>query len=574
MRKTGFECVYGLFDTTAREDSIPTTAYNQNFGSVVKVKDDIESEDYATLEQDYFLLNGTYPELPDAPQDVVFFSSEMSGEDGAFAENPTMQVSFTEKHSSCGLTFYFVGEPPEEMRIKWYDIHSNLIADATFAVDSQKYLAWKQVENYTKLLIEFTKAKPYRYVKLRYIEYGTRLLCGGDGLPVKDASLIEECSPISDKIAVNKLSFKLIDENNDFNIGNMSGLHKVLQNGQECTAYETVNGEQLLLGRFFLDGHGTDKNVTDISCVDFKGLLDNAIFRGGKVYDGDLAGPVIAQIMETAGISDYTVDDATRAVRLYGWLKNQTCRKALREVLFAAGAVADSSRRSTFDIYIPGRKVQSTIKRTRKFSTSVENLDYISDVSVKFPVYTLNSAVKQILKGTYQPGTYTVDLSSPAEDMTIAGGIITEQTNNYVSFQVAAAGEVIISGKKYVKEDLTVTVAEEKVSAGHVRAGKSFTCTLLDVASAQAAAARLLDYYSLRLGIKIKFLNDGDRPVDWAEIQNQHRIYGSYLAGLEKVTTDLTGGFVSTAQLRGYYKLAEDFYYTGELFAGEDFGGI
>ena len=572
MRKTGFECVYGLFDTTAREDSIPTTAYNQNFGSVVKVKDDIESEDYATLEQDYFLLNGTYPELPDAPQDVVFFSSEMSGEDGVFAENPTMQVSFTEKHSSCGLTFYFVGEPPEEMRIKWYDIHSNLIADATFAVDSQKYLAWKQVENYTKIMVEFIKAKPYRYVKLRYIEYGAELICGAGGLPVKDAALIEECSPISDKIAVNKLSFKLIDEKDDFNVGNMSGLHKVLQNGQEAVAYEQVDGTQILLGRFFLQKHSTDKNVTSISCVDFKGLLDNNKFREGRVYTGEPAGTVIDEIMAAAGISDYTVDDVTRNTPLYGWLKIQTCRKALREVIFACGAVADSSRSLTFNIYQPGRTIQNSVKRNRKFFTSVENKEYISDVSVKFPVYTLADEVKEVAKGSYAAGTYTIDLSSPAADMTISSGIILSHSNNYVTFRLDEDAEVVISGRKYSKEDIAVTSSVDKVEAGQIRSEKSFTCTVVDAAQAAVVAKRILQYYDLRLGLKIKFLNDGEKPADWTEVYNASRTYGNYVAGFEKVSTDLTGGFISTAELRGYYKLLSDYDYTGELLAGDMIG--
>ena len=87
-------------------------------------------------------------------------------------------------------------------------------------------------------------------------------------------------------------------------------------------------------------------------------------------------------------------------------------------------------------------------------------------------------------------------------------------------------------------------------------------------------AEKILDYYSLQLGLKIKILNEGDKPIDWAEVYNTNRNYGSYVAGFEKITTDLTGGFVSTAKLRGYYKLLADYYYTGELFAGEEIGDI
>lgn len=562
MRKTGFYAKYELYDTTAREESTLTTAYNQSFGDISKAKEDISAPDYGTLERDYFLLDGTHPEMPDNPDDVVFFSSEMSGADGTFTEN----------HTSACLTFHFVGDYPQEMKIRWVDGSGNYIEYASYEVDSNKFVAWKQVENYRRLEIEFTRAMPYRYVKFRYIEYGTDIICGIDGYPVKEAKLVEECDPISNKISINKLTFKLIDTNNDFNIGNMSGLHKVFQSGQKVLAYETVNGEAQLLGAFFLDDYFTSKNVSTISLVDYKGLLSKHTFRDGKVYTGEMAGEVIDRIMEAASITAYTVDEKTRQTPLYGWLKIQDCRKTLREVLFACGSVIDSSRSETVNIYKPSRVIHTTIQRSRKFSTTPKNQSYISDVAVKFPVYSLDEESKEIFKGTYSPGTYTVDLSSPAAEMTITGGMITEQTNNYVIFTVAEEGEIIVSGRKYGKEDLTVTASVEKVDAGESRETKSFTSTLLNGAQAADRAQAILDYYDLRLNLKIKFLNEGDKVVDWAEVFNANRQFGSYVAGIEKMTTDLTGGYISTAELRGYYKLVEDFYYTGEIIAGEEFG--
>lgn len=572
MRTTGFYAKYGLYDTSAREDSTLTTAYNQTFGDISMGKEDISSQDYGTLEQDYFLLNGSYPEMPDDPKDVVFFSSEMSGADGSFTENPLLIILFTENHTSACLTFHFVGDYPLEMKIRWIDGDGNVIENGTYQVDENKYVAWKQVENYRRLEIAFTRAKPYRYVKFRYIEYGTDIICGVDGYPVKEAKLVEECDPISDKISINKLTFKLIDADNDFNIGNMSGLHKVFQSGQKAQAYETINGEAQLLGAFFLDNYSTSKNVSSMSWIDYKGLLSKHTFRQGRVYTGDPAGEVIDQIMAAADITDYSVDEVTRAMPLYGWLKIQDCRKALREVLFACGSVIDSSRSESLNIFKVDRTVQTAIQRTRKFSTTPKNQSYISDVAVKFPVYSLDEESKEIFKGTYSPGTYTVDLSSPAAEMTITGGTITEQTNNYVIFTVAEEGEVIVSGRKYSKEDLTVTASVEKVDAGESRQTKSFSCTVLGPAGAADRAKAILAYYDLRLNLKIKFLNEGDKVADWAEVFNAEKMYGNYVAGIEKMTTDLTGGYISTAELRGYYKLVNDFYYTGEIFTGEEFG--
>lgn len=578
MAKTGFRCIYDLKDTTAIADSTPTTAYNQTFGDISKVKDDIESANYATLEQDFFLLDGSREEMPDAPEDIVFFTDTCSDENGQFAANPILIILFQEQHSSIGIKFYFQDDFPLSMRIKWYDKDGYLTDNEVFEPDSLTYFAEHQVKDYMKIEVIFERTKPYRYVKLRYIEYGTEYVFGEGGLPVKDGSLVEECQLIPDKIAINKLTFKLIDENDDFNLGNIKGKHQVLQAGQQALAYEQVDGADILLGKFFLQSYKTDKNVTTITCTDYKGRLDEHNFREGKVYNGELAGTVIDSIMQVAGIEEYTVTDEVRRCRLYGWLKIQTCRKALREVLFACGAVVDDSRSESLDIYRTNRVITSTIARSRKFSTVTTNNDYISDVSIKYPEYTLGTEDKQIAKGTYEPGAYTIELSSPVnpDSVSINTGQIIEVKNNYITFTVTGteAAEVILTGKQYSKEDITVTASVDKVEAGKSRAAKSFICTLLNVQQAAKRASEILDYYSLTLGIKAKYVSQGERTSQWALVENADRAYGNYVAVIEKLTTDLTGGFLGTAQLRGYYLLTVDSYYTGEIYAGEEVGDI
>lgn len=61
MSQTSFEVVYDLKDTTALQDSIPSTMDNQGFAVESLLKDNTAFPDYGTLEQDYFLLDGTMP---------------------------------------------------------------------------------------------------------------------------------------------------------------------------------------------------------------------------------------------------------------------------------------------------------------------------------------------------------------------------------------------------------------------------------------------------------------------------------------------------------------------------------
>lgn len=573
MPKTGFRCIYELKDTTAIQDSEITSSDNQEFGNLILLKEKEEQEKYATLEKDFFLLDGSFQEMPDMPEDIAFFSNVMSDENGEFVTNPTLQIDFTENHSSLGIQLYFMDDYPLEINITWYDIYGIQLDQKRFEVNNLLFFARNQVEDFAKVKIVFTKAKPYRYVKVSYIEYGTDLVMGDGGMPVKGASLVEETDRISDRIPVNKLSYKLIDESDDFNVGNITGLHKVIQKRQKMHAYESVNGNEIVIGTFFLDGFKTEKNVTSISAIDYKGILDDYTYTGGKVYEGEEAGPIIEEILKAAQIENFEIDESVAKVKLYGWLKNQTCRKALREVLFACGAVIDSTRTDNIRIYIPGRQIQTQIHRTRKFTTTVSDQEYVSDVAVKYTEYSLSEEVTQIAKGTYDKGTYTIELSTPAQDMTINAGEIIQQTNNYLTFKVEEdETEIIISGKKYNKNDLTVTASLPDVQAGKIRKTKSFTGSLMNGKTAMKRANDILDYLSLQIGLKIKFLNENESPGMWGEVQNSNAKYGNYLAGIENMTTDLTGGFISTADLRGYYKLVSDFYYTGEIIAGEEVG--
>ncbi len=571
MARTGFYCKYELKDVTAIADSTPESIGNQSFANLSLVKDNVETAHYATLEQNFFILDGTRAEMPAMPTDIVFFSEELSDAEGYFQTAPELIISFTMNHASCGLTLYFQDEHPQNMTIRWYDEYDILIASGDFVIDALEYFARQQVENYRKIVVTFTRAAPYRYVKLRYIEYGTDLIMGYGGMPVKNAKLTEETDGAADKIAVNKLSYSLIDEEDDFNVGNIAGLHKVMQKRQQMRAYEIVDGVQMPLGVYYLDSFKTNKNVTTISAVDRKGILDDHRFMGGAVYIGAYAGDVIESILLEAGITQYEIEDSVKDVKLHGWLKIQTCRKALREVLFACGALIDS-RGEVFRIYKPDRQACTVIERARKFSTTVSDKDYISDVCVKYAEYIKAAETSDIVKGAYGAGDHMIEFSSPAADMTIDVGEILEQTNNYVRFRLEAAAEIVITGYKYTKAEYAVTESESAVDAGMAKKTQNYSCSVVSMDQARVRAKELLEYSKLRIGIKAKFLNAVEMPGMWTELQNSNRTYGNYAAGIEKLTTELTGGFISTAELRGYYKLISDFYYTGELMAGEETG--
>ncbi|MCM1219697.1 MAG: hypothetical protein NC321_16110 [Clostridium sp.] len=593
--KTFFYVEYGLYDVTALADAVESTEDNAAFADLRKIKDNIESPSYGTLEHNFFVLDGSKEEFPDDPDDLVYFSKDFvwtnnnywyggselyAGDDlaGPIEEIYDMQkilIQFSKNHSSYGLTLHFLSEYPLEIEITWRDLSGLRLSTKKFYPDSLVYFCRNQIVDYGSIEIVFRRTLPYHNAKLQYIEYGTTVVWGGD--IVKSARLVNETDPISDKIATDILTFDFVDKNNDFNIGNLDGFYKSFQRKQKLVPYEIVNGEIIPLGTFFLDNYSTTKNITAMSAIDYKGMLLNTDFKDGKIYNGEKAGSIIDEIMRAASISEYEIDRETYDTPVYGTLGIQSCQKALREVLFACGSIINTSRRTGIDIYKSDRKISVKIERSKKFSTTLKSSDYISDVNVFYKTWTLDKEVTEITKDIYGEGIHTIQFSTPAENVQASAGLILKRMPYYIVLKLdrAGEGEVAISGQKYISTEMTALSRIEIIKAGEFRGTKNFTGTLLNYQSAKRAADNILDYYQLQQIIQTKHLSYKEKAGDWAEVENVLPEHANFVTAIESLTTDLTGGFISTAKYRGYYKLTSSYYYTDdELYADEGMGAI
>lgn len=570
--KTDFYVEYNLYDTTALPDAKESTESNAAFGDMGLFKSKDSPPKYATLEHNFFILDGSLSEMPDTPTDIPFFSDVQAGANGLFEVQPVIKIDFAENHTSIGLTFHFSEAFPLEMEVTWYDLSGTYKSQKRFFPDKLDYFAENQVEEYGRIEIRFVRALPWHNVKLNYVEYGKTFIWGPD--VIKSAKLVNDIDPISNQIKTDKLTFDFVDPDDNFNIGNINGLHKTLQKKQKMLPYEIVDGVKMPLGVFFMESNSTDKNIAKISAIDYKGMLANVDFKDGRIYVGETAGSVIAEIMTAAGIEDYTVEEEVAQTPIYGTLKIQTCQKALREVLFACSAIMNTSRRSGVEIRKSTRRISATIPRSRKFSTALKADPYVSDVNIKYKTWVLEAAESEITKGTYGPGVHTIRLTNPAANMTASAGKIVKQMPYYVVLEIAGdtRTEVTIAGRKYVGEELAVLSSIEHIKSGEVRSTKTFTGTLLNYESAQKVADNILDYYQLQQIIQTRHLAAEEKAGDWTEVENTLQAHGNFVACIESISIDLAGGFIGTAKYRGYYKLTTEEYYSGELYADEEVG--
>lgn len=562
-----------FIDVTALADATVTTNDNQGIGSVGLFAEQTASSDYGTFELNQFILDGSKSVLPDNPNDIAFWSDVLSKDGCTFETSPKITITFKEQHASAAITLYFEDEPPAELKITWYTIAGTKLVTETFYPDSLIYVCNTQVQNYGKIEIEFVKTTfPQRYIKLQYILYGKYIVWDKD--MIQTAKVQEDIDVTSASLSINEADISIVDINDDFDAENENGAWKSVQKTQEVTLSEFKNGNMIPMGAFFINDFSFSKNIAKFKLVDVVGLLDKYTFYEGQIYNNVRAEVILNAIFATAGIKKYTIDEEVGNILLSGYLAIQTCRKALQQVCFACGAVADDSRSDTIKVYKPDRYVKSTVGTDRKFNgnTKVSLEKYISGVNIEMKNYALEEKNSDIYKKTLPAGDTKITFSSPylPSSITASAGTLKEVKTNYLIINMPDAGQCHITGIKYANTTFSYEKRVDKIEAGETENIKKYSgCTIYNADILPDIAAYLLGYHALRKKVGMKYLVDLEQVGNWANINSIGGKTSTTL--IESQTLDLTGGFIATATCRGYsIVVTEDVFAGTELYTGGD----
>lgn len=559
-----------FIDVTAIEDAAMSTDSNVSFGQLSLFKKKTDASAYGTLELNQFLLDGSRSIINEDVSDVAYMSDETSKGDCSFDYPPSITVSFTRQHTSAGLKFYFIAEYPAAVRITWYTLAGTKIECKEFYPDSLEYFCRHQVENYGKILIEFTRTLlPYRYIRLNYIKYGSDI--DFDALNITKASLTEELDVTSATLSINECNMTIIDEDNEFDLQNNNGTWKSIQKQQPITVVENIDGRNVPCGTFYMSEWSSSDNEVTFILKDRIGVMDETNFYYGRIYVNEAAGNIIDDVMSSAGITDYTVDKDIRNIRLSGYLAIQTHRAALQQIVFACGAVADCSRGSTIRIYKPDRYVSHTIGIDRKFSTKVTLDEYVSSVTVTYSQYALNAEKDEIYNDKLPAGLTRIEFTAPhsPESIEVSAGTITEAKTNYMIIDMPGAGACVISGLGYTAVENKYKASVPLIQSGETENNKDYSgCTLVNAVRAKAIAEYILNYLQMRQIVNVEFINEGELVGNWCNLQDRN--IKVFTSGITKQTINLAGGNISQATCRGYDTVVTDYYFAGtELYSGE-----
>ena len=557
MPKTSVQITWEVIDPEARADSTATVTTAQPFSKLDRLRtEDTSQGNYATLEFNQWSLDGSKTILPDDDAEVnaVWWSTTLSDDSGNFTPDPVMTVTFTEPHRSLGITFVFDElnfDFVNRLRIDWYAGLTQLDSQE-FQPDAPVYFAQNSVTDYDRLVITFYSTnKPHRLLKLVDLIYGARRSLRDELIA---ASLLEQISPIANELAINTSRFSLLAS--DIDVLNPDGITDMLMRGQPVHISGTVDGVTRPLATHYLSEWESANNaVSEMSAVDLLGMLEQVSFPG-DIYTGVSAGTLIDEIFTIFDPLNvkYELSPTLAGELLSGWLPKCTLREALRQIVFALGAIAVTSRSGVVRILreTEYRALRSIGSDRRSMSQTVRAAPHLTDITVNAHKYALGTEVKEIYRDIpAATGEMTVELTAPHGQFSVSNATIVRYNANSVTIDVPnATRTVTVRASVYEDAQVPVTRSDPARTAELRQTVEITDATLLDETRAAAAAERLFGYYSGRLSSEFDLVILGDeRPGDTAQVwQSDVR----ELSGvIEAMDTDLVGGFVSSVKIGG-----------------------
>ena len=165
--------IYKDVAPAAADDASVSANGASSFSDITRLPDGGSEIAAISGELNYWALDGKHIAVDD--HDIAFWSTELSGADGVFVNKPVITITFTQQHSSMGVSFRFdtaTGGHVSSLNIKWYQ-GATLKANKDFTPNDAVYFCEHTVTSYDKLVVTLNSTNlPHRYAKISQIIFG------------------------------------------------------------------------------------------------------------------------------------------------------------------------------------------------------------------------------------------------------------------------------------------------------------------------------------------------------------------------------------------------------------------
>ncbi|MBR2677590.1 MAG: hypothetical protein IKE28_11860 [Solobacterium sp.] len=452
---------------------------------------------YATALPDYSKLDGTFINAPDNPENLGFYSSQISGESGYFVSPPTIEFHISEAITSMGIELNqnsANGDFCDVVDIEWY-LEGDLVSEKTFQPDAVDYVCENLVESYDKVIISFIHTnKPYRHAILSGFQYGAiRVFTNKD---VISCTVFDEISVLGDYLPISTL---------DFTVRNTSLLMD-FERSQKIYVYFDLQ----IIGQFYLKSASRKTEFTyQIKAEDIISFLEANHHYGGFYNDVPLE-DIVAELFDGIDIT-VELDDSVAGETITGWLPYDTCKNNLAQVCFAIGAIVDTSFETKVYIFKANTEtdpVYITDDMIYANSVNADQNDIYTGVSLVSHNWVENTEddPREIYKGVLTE-TVLVVFNDPQFDLSIENGTIESYGDNYAYISGDGENETVLSGRQYDHQK-TVITREKPYIYRNKKFASVESATLVTAVNKTEVLNRVYEYYIHNQSLKVSVLLD------------------------------------------------------------------
>lgn len=464
-----------VLDTDAWLDNVKQASSQATISRLDQVSNRVRepTRAYATFEPDYWRLDGSFvippapDELPEA--EVGWWSGNLCDAQGVF--NPPEAITLTcgQAYNAAGLTITFdpaAYEYAADFTVNVYDGSDNLICqEAVTGNDKPVYMLTRNLLGFRRVELVVTRwAHGQRRARVAEVDFGLVEDYGESQLV--DLSLVTEMDLTSSTLPSGELRFRLDNSDKRFNILNPEGLYYFLQRRQRVTAEFGVDiggyVEYVPAGTYYLTEWKSDAGTLTASFTarDLLDLLAQGRYRRGKVETVS-AYNLARDMLEDAGVIDYSIDEALQGVMLTACVPIVSHRDALQLVAVASCAVV---RVGVDNRLVMGRLVESepgaTIDMSNTYDAPQIRLDkLVTAVNVEIVGHRLRGQTT-VYSGTVNldgQAELWVEYNAPcqAHQVTVIGGTLDS------SDHFAHASRLVITGAGSVQISITADEMEQ-----------------------------------------------------------------------------------------------------------------
>lgn len=294
---------FSVLDTNADKETVVIDTGDPGvFSNIRSAVNDIREPSgcWASLEENLWRLDGTFDILPDniSGAETGWWSSEISGADCTFAQNPTVRFTFTESLSTLGWTLHFdepAGQYVRKLRITAYNKSGKAVDTGVYENNSSLFSLQHYAGGYYSVEFEFMEtSEPGRRVRLIEADFG--ITKAYDRNSLGKVSITYGADILSRSLPTRELIFTFDNSDKQYNLLNPDGVYQHLQEGQKISAKITIGGNAVDMGEFIFSSANVTRSgiVPEVIAHDALYVLDKSIFSGGTGAEMTLSAAISA----------------------------------------------------------------------------------------------------------------------------------------------------------------------------------------------------------------------------------------------------------------------------------------